>query len=72
MKNRYSQGVMSDGPVILEDGDPMTPEEIVSKLNELHETIAWLKNEFWSLSNHTIRESDRVIEECSRVIGKSD
>lgn len=30
----YSQGVASDGAVILQDGLPMTPEQIVQKLNE--------------------------------------
>lgn len=31
---QYSQGVASDGAVILQDGVPMTPEQIVRKLNE--------------------------------------
>ena len=30
---RYSEGIISDGPVILMDGQPMTPVEIVSRLN---------------------------------------
>jgi len=30
---RYTEGIMSDGPVILMDGQPMTPSEIVSRLN---------------------------------------
>ena len=29
----YSQGIMDDGPVILKDGKPMTPDDIVSELN---------------------------------------
>ena len=29
----YSQGIMDDGPVILKDGKPMTPDDIVSDLN---------------------------------------
>ena len=32
----YSQGIMFDGPVILKDGRPMTPEEIVKELNQKH------------------------------------
>ena len=29
----YSQGIANDGPAILRDGIPMTPEEIVARLN---------------------------------------
>lgn len=29
----YSQGLCSDGPAILRDGVPMTPEAIVAQLN---------------------------------------
>jgi hypothetical protein len=34
---QYSQGIAFDGPVILRDGIPMTPDEIVKELNELAE-----------------------------------
>ena len=33
--NEYSQGVAGDGPCILFLGDPLTPEEIVFRLNSL-------------------------------------
>jgi hypothetical protein len=31
--NEYNQGIMSDGPVILKNGLPMTPEDIVVELS---------------------------------------
>jgi hypothetical protein len=33
-KHFYAQGVMNDGAAILKDGQPMTPEEIISALNK--------------------------------------
>jgi len=38
--NEYSQGIMSDGPVILKNGQPMTPEDIVVELSVLQATHA--------------------------------
>lgn len=35
----YSQGIAGDGPCILKDGQPMTPEEIVKELN--HKAMAF-------------------------------
>jgi hypothetical protein len=35
----YSQGIMSDGPVILKNGIPLTPDEIVNILNIYHHAI---------------------------------
>ena len=39
MNIEYSQGIANDGPVILRDGLPMTPEMIVETLNEQAEKI---------------------------------
>lgn len=36
--NEYSQGIMNDGAVILKNGEPMTPEEIVVELTKMDET----------------------------------
>lgn len=33
--SEYSQGIMGDGPVILKDGEPLTPDQIVEELNQL-------------------------------------
>lgn len=43
--SEYSQGIMGDGPVILKDGKPMKPEEIVNKLNEKYQLKATEKSE---------------------------
>ncbi len=40
VSNKYSQGIMNDGPCILKNGEPLTPEEIVSELNRLSEIEA--------------------------------
>jgi hypothetical protein len=42
---KYSQGVMSDGPVILCDGEPMTPEQIVERLNGYYSMLQLFVNE---------------------------
>jgi len=43
MDNIYSQGVASDGPVILCDGLPMTPDMIVEVLNRYVKRIKELE-----------------------------
>lgn len=45
MASEYSQGVMSDGPVILRDGNPMTPEEIINELEVLRDRLAAAESE---------------------------
>lgn len=44
-EQEYSQGIMSDGPVILRDGQPMTPEEIVEELNSYHRDLRQATND---------------------------
>ena len=39
--DRYTQGIMNDGPVILQDGNPLTPENIVAELNKLTDVLAF-------------------------------
>jgi len=39
MNKRYSQGIMADGPAILDNGSPMSPDYIVESLNEKDEEI---------------------------------
>jgi len=51
--NEYSQGIMSDGPVILKNGLPMTPEDIVVELSVLQASraqdggvpVAWMHDD---------------------------
>ncbi len=44
MKRIYSQGVASDGPVILCDGLPLTPDMIVEVLNRYTKQIKRLED----------------------------
>jgi len=37
--DEYSQGIMADGPVILKNGQPLTPEQIVSELNRFESLL---------------------------------
>ncbi len=39
MNTEYSQGIASDEPVILRDGLPMTPDEIVETFNRFQRII---------------------------------
>ena len=50
--HEYTQGIMSDGPVILQDGPPMTPDQIVTKLNNYHHALNRVTSELesWSLT----------------------
>jgi len=41
---RYTEGIMSDGPVILMDGQPMTPGEIVEILNRYDGVVGHYDN----------------------------
>lgn len=43
MIKEYSQGIMFDGPVILKDGQPLTPKEIVKDLNLMTKALALVK-----------------------------
>lgn len=43
----YSEGILGDGAVILRDGEPVTIEEVVRRLNksdELHEALHTVVN----------------------------
>jgi hypothetical protein len=42
----YTQGIMNDGPVILQDGVPMTPEQITLRLNNYHQALSLVTREF--------------------------
>lgn len=39
LSTEYSQGIAEDGPCILKNGQPMTPDEIVKTLNDQLYTI---------------------------------
>lgn len=69
---RYDRNTSIDGHPITKNGEPMSKAEVIAELNCLAGTIAWLKNEYWALSNNSVKNSDRIIEECTRVIGKSN
>ena len=58
MSNIYSQGVASDGPVILCDGLPITADMIVETLNRFVQRIKELKAE-----NITLQRLDKAITE---------
>lgn len=51
----YSQGIAADGPVILRDGKPMTPEQIVEELNRMQDELdrAWIATESTSVRSLT-------------------
>lgn len=63
----YSQGIMEDGAVILCNGQPMTPEEIVRQLNAYHQakpTISREKiSEILKRWHSTISTTDHQIEQ---------
>lgn len=42
--SHYSQGCAGDGPCILMDGEPMTPEQIVEKLNDLESVLRMVED----------------------------
>lgn len=66
----YSQGIMSDGPVILQDGQPMTPEQIVDKLNNYHHALHRVTNELesWNLTEGD-EDSAQAIRFGKAVLG---
>jgi hypothetical protein len=66
----YSQGIMSDGPVILTDGQPMTPEQIVDKLNNYHHALHRITNELesWNLTEGD-EDSAQAIRFGKAVLG---
>lgn len=57
----YSQGIAADGPAILKDGQPMTPEQIVSELNGLNEIGMKLLNHYEEPIEYAEAEADWLL-----------
>ena len=65
----YTQGVMSDGPAILQDGVPLTPAQIVLRLNNYHHALSlvtreleqWMATEQDSDSVHALMTGKAVL-----------
>lgn len=66
---RYTQGIMNDGAAILNDGQPMTPEQIIEQLNNYDHALRRVTRELkeWNVDNcdedstQAIRFSDAVL-----------
>lgn len=41
--NEYSQGIMGDGVAILKNGQPLTPEQIISELEKIERMAMLMK-----------------------------
>jgi hypothetical protein len=69
---KYSQGIMLDDTVILKDGQPMTPEQIVLKLNNYHGALTRVTNELeqWNLTEGD-EDSQQAIRFAKAVLNKS-
>jgi len=61
MSEIYSQGVAGDGPVILCDGLPMTPDMIVEVLNRFVSEIKQLEAENQRLRDVLIRIKSGIL-----------
>jgi hypothetical protein len=61
---------MNDGAVILQDGQPMTPEHIVDRLNNYHHALSRVTKELesWNLTERD-EESQQVIRFSKAVLG---
>ena len=57
----YSQGIAADGPAILKDGQPLTPEQIVSDLNKLNEIAIKLLNHYEESIEYAEAEADWLL-----------
>lgn len=73
MSEVYSQGVASDGPVILCDGLPMSPDMIVEVLNQSRKKIEELEVDLkksldysveLTLENQRLKEAIENVEKC--------
>lgn len=60
MIKHYSQGITSEGPVILKDGQPMAPEEIVKDLNDMTKALALVKVT-WEARGFGLPKTHKVI-----------
>ena len=66
----YTQGIISDGPVILRGGQPMTPDQIVDKLNDYHHALNRVTSELesWNLTEGD-EDSAQAIRFGKAVLG---
>lgn len=68
--SEYSQGIMADGPVILKDGQPLTPDEIVAELTELEQQLAAIPEDLgkcgqdlWDCADK-LNKANKLLDEC--------
>jgi hypothetical protein len=61
---KYSHKIMIDGPVIMQEGAPMTPEQVVDRLNNYHDALRIVTEELeaWNLT-----EGDEEAEQAIHI-----
>jgi hypothetical protein len=71
---KYSQGVCQDGAAILEDGIPLTPDQIVEKLNCLSQLTSMIylcpELNMCNYSEDQVEELNNAVQELWETASK--